>query len=460
MKKEPTAPTKQPTRTSRRQFVLQSSKLVSGVALAGVALPWVHAAEDNTIRLALIGSGNRGSGAVRDAMEANNSPVKLFAMADLFQNRLFTSHQNLVTQFGDRVDVPTERQFIGFDAYRQAIDSLRPRSGDVAMLTTYPGFRVVHLEYAIKKGVNVFMEKSFAVDPAGLQRVLRAGEEADKKGIKIAAGLMCRHSVARQEFIKKLRAGELGNLQLVRAYRMEAYGAMGPRKADDKDSELIYQIRNRTRFFWVSGGIFGELSIHQIDECCWLNDGWPVTAQGWGGRAVTNTDCGQDLDNYFVEYTFANGAKALVCGRYIPKCETDFATYVHAAKCAGQFSGNIHAATVQIYRDQRIAPDNIAWKAAKEPCTPWQAEWNVLIDNIRNNRPQNEAKRAAFSNAAYLMGRAAVHMGRTVTWEEIMNSKFQFCPNIDTLTLDSPAPVHADAQGRYPVPVPGKWQEI
>jgi predicted dehydrogenase len=151
------------------------------------------------VQLALIGSGNRGSGAVANAMEAAGSTTKLTAMADLYEDRLFRSHTSLVTRYPDRVDVPSERQFVGFDAFKRAIDTLRPGSGDIAMLTGYAGFRPQHLEYAVARGVNVFMEKSFATDPVGVRRVIAAGELAEKKGVKIAAGLMCRHSRNRQE---------------------------------------------------------------------------------------------------------------------------------------------------------------------------------------------------------------------------------------------------------------------
>jgi len=425
-------------------------------ALAGVAIPPVHAAEDNTIRLALIGSGNRGSGAVANAMAAPGGPVKLVAMADLFKHRLAASHKHLRGRFGERIDVPPERRFIGFDAYRKAIDCLRP--GDVALLTTYPAWRVVHLDYAVAKGVNVFMEKSFAVDPPAVRRIIEAGEAAKKKNLKIAAGLMCRHSPNRQELIKRIRDGALGQLQLIRAYRMQHVGRMGRRRPDEK--ELLWQIRNSIRLFWVSGGLFSEMDIHQIDEICWLKDAWPVAAHGIGGRAANNTDPAQNLDSYAIEYTFADGTKATMVARYIPRCHSEFATYVHGTQCAAQFSGNIHAGTVRTYKDQRIARDNIDWKAPKERFNPWQAEWNVLLDAIRKDRPHNEARRAALSNLAAIMGRAAVHSGKIITWDQAMASKFQYCSDIDGLDYDSPPPARADAQGRYPAPVPGVWSEI
>jgi hypothetical protein len=225
-------------------------------------------------------------------------------------------------------------------------------------------------------------------------------------------------------------------------------------------SELLWQIRNAGKFFWASAGYFSEMMIHQVDECCWIKDAWPVAAQGVGGRVVGNCDHGQDLDTYSIEYTFADGAKAFVTGRYAPECYNDFSTYLHGTKCAAQFSGRIHAPTTHIYKDQQTAAGNIAWKPEKEKVSPYRAEWKALLEAIRNDRPHNETRRAALSNLASIMGRAAVHSGRIVTWDEAMASRFQFCPDVAALTADSPAPVRADAQGRYPVPVPGQWTEL
>jgi predicted dehydrogenase len=228
------------------------------------------------------------------------------------------------------------------------------------------------------------------------------------------------------------------------------------------ENELLWQLSpgHPYQFMWSSGGVFIELMIHQIDECFWIKDSWPVSAHGVGGRFAGSTDCSQNLDSYSIEYTFADGTKALVTGRYIPNCYTDFATFVQGTKCAAKFSGNIHAPTSWLYKDQRTEQSNIAWRAPKETVNPWQAEWDVLLSAIRNNKPHNEARRAALSNLGAIMGRAAVHTGKIVTWEEAMASNFQFCSNVDELTDKSPAPVQADAQGRYPAPIPGKTVEI
>jgi len=367
MKRQSRSSQTDPKQPSRREFLSLGGKVAAGSALAGMAIPHVHAAEDNTIRLALIGCGGRGSGAAVNAFEATGGPVKLVAMADIFENRMKTSHKILSQQHPDKVDVPPERRFFGFDAYRPAIDCLRP--GDVAMLTGYAGFRPYQLEYAVKKGINVFMEKSFASDPVGARKVIEAGEAAEKKNLKIAAGLMCRHSVNRQELIKRIRDGELGQIQLIRAYRMHGTIAMGPKPPAEK--ELFFQIRNFVYFYWVSGGLWAEMDIHQIDEICWLKDMWPVAAHGIGGRIANSTDHSQNLDSYSVEWTFPDGTKAYDVVRYISGCHNEFDTFVHGSKCAAQFSGDIHAGTVHTYKDQRCEPGNIAWEAPKEKYTPW-----------------------------------------------------------------------------------------
>ena len=83
-----------------------------------------------------------------------------------------------------------------------------------------------------------------------------------------------------------------------------------------------------------------------------------------------------------------------------------------------------------------------------------------MLSAIRNNKPYNETQRSAYSCLATIMGQAAVHTGRVITWKEAMASNFEFCPKPEALTADGPAPVHADAQGRYPAPVPGQWKQM
>lgn len=437
-------------RTSRRDVLKLGGAIAAGSVLAGTTVPWVHAAEDNTIRLALIGCGGRGRGAVGDAFSVGGGPVKLYAMADLTEERVNGAHDVLQKHFSDRIDVSSDRRFAGFDSYRHAIDCLRP--GDVAMLTAYAYCRPAQIEYAVQKGVNVFMEKTFAPDPSGCRRIMAAGEAAKKQNLKIAAGLQCRHSVARQALIEKIRAGELGDIPLVRATR-SCGGNFLTKPPADVD-HVAWQIGHRMHFLWCTSGVMLEMLIHQIDECCWIKDGWPVSATGKGTTANRPDNCSQNLNDYSIEYTFADGGKAVV------ESVSPFATFIHGSKRAAQFSGDVHRATVHIYKGTEIDNAQIDWAAEREPRGPWQAEWKNLLEAIREDRTHNEAERAAQASLAGIMGRAAAHMGRTITWQEMLDSKFSFSPIADHLQFGGPAPVKPDAEGNYPIPIPGKWVEV
>ena len=444
---------------NRREFLKQSSSLAAGAAVLGSLSPGaVFAGEDNTIRLALIGCGGRGSGAVGDALSVpGGGPIKLYAMADLWEDRMAKSHDALKKKFGNKIDVSPDRKFLGFDSHRKAIDILRP--GDIALCTTRSYIRPVHVEYAIRKGINVFMEKPFASDPGGLHRLLRAGEEAERKGVKVLVGLQCRHSPARQALIEKIRDGVMGEIPLIRANRLGGAKWLG--NQGDNTNKLISQLQfGRIHLLWVGSGHMVDNLIHQIDECCWIKDAWPIAAHGLGGRVPRSKDFGQNIDVYSMEFTFADGTKAFCGFRRMNKTRSEFATFIHGTKCAAQFSGRTHAATVHLFKDQRIEKANIAWTPTKDRYSPWQYEWNIFIDSIRNDRPHNEIKRAVYSDLTSLMGRAACHTGQTVTWDQMMKSNFQFCDYLDDLSFDSPAPVKADENGQFPVPIPGKWKEV
>jgi len=426
--------------------------------MLGLSVPAVHAGEDNTIRLALIGCGGRGNGAVANALNTKDQgPIKLYAMADLDPKRMDNSFTSLTRKFADQVDVTEDRKFTGFQAYKKAIDVLRP--GDVAMCTTRAYIRSLHVEYAVKKGIHVFMEKPFAPDPMGLHRMLRAGEEAEKKGVKIAAGLQCRHSPARAALIDKINGGEMGEIAYIRANRLTGRRGMG--SMGEKSNDLMEQLQfGKINLLWVGSGHMVDNLIHQIDECCWLMDAWPISCHGMGGREVGSDDHGQNIDTYSMEFTFPNGKKAFCGFRRAHKGHNEFATFVHGTKKAGQFSGQTHRATVHMFKDQRISEDNIVWSPTPDAYSPWDYEWINFIHSIRNDKPHNEAMRAVYADYTSLMGRAAAHLNRIVTWDEVTSSKFQFCDYLDDLDYDNPAPVKADENGYFPAPVAGEWKEL
>jgi predicted dehydrogenase len=441
--------------TSRRQFLKTTGQAAVATALVGAMVPRVHAAEDNTINVALVGCGGRGSGAAANALSVKNGPIKLKAMADVFDDRLKASYEGLKGQFGDKVDVPGDRKYIGFDGYKQAIDELKP--GDVAIFATPPAFRWLHFTYAIEKNVNVFMEKPVTVDGPTSRRMFDLGEKSRQKNMKVGVGLMCRHCEARHELFDRIKSGEIGDILAIRAYRMS--GPVATCFSDPKPaniSELHYQIRRFHSFLWASGGCYSDFLIHNIDECCWMKDAWPVEAKACGGRHFRGDQIDQNFDSYSVEYTFADGTKFFLEGRNIAGCHDEFASYAHGSRGSAIISTAAHSpARCRIFKSQVMDSANQVWAFPQPEPNPYQLEWDNLIASIRQDKPHNEVQRGVEASLVTSMGRMAAHTGQVVTWDDILNCKHEFAPNLEKLTLDGPAPLLANAEGKYPVPLPG-----
>src|SRR6185369_4316771 len=246
-----------------------------------------------------------------------------------FPAKLSDSHGRLRRRFADQMDVPQDRQFIGFDAFRKAMDCLKP--GDVAILATPPAFRWVQFRQAIDKGLNVFMEKPVTVDGPTTRRMIALAEEAGRKNLKVGVGLMVRHCRARQELLQRVRDGQIGDIVAMRGYRMGSGGGTSPVKPEGI-TELMHQIRGFHAYLWLSGGVFSDYYIHQIDELSWMKGSWPVEAMAIGGRQYRGTSLDQNFDVYGVEYTFADGTKFQFDGRNMPGVHNEFASYIHGSK--------------------------------------------------------------------------------------------------------------------------------
>ena len=440
---------------SRREFLKTTSRVAAASALAGVSIPFVHAAEDNALQVALVGCGGRGTGAADNAMSVSGPPVKLVAMADVFEGKLKGSLNGLKAKHEKNMDVPEERQFVGFDGYKKAIDSLKP--GGVAIFATPPAFRWVHFKYAVEKGVNVFMEKPVTIDGPSTRKMLALNEEAMKKGMKVGVGLMCRHGRERQELFSKIKAGELGDIILERAYRMAGpIASFRVKRKPPEEKEVAHQIKNFHSFLWASGGAFSDFNIHNIDEACWMKDAWPISAQANGGRQYREDYVDQNFDHYSVEYTYEDGSKFFFEGRNINGCEDRFATYVHGSKGSAIVSSAGHSpAKSKIFKGQNFKSEDVVWQAAQPESNPYQNEWDDLISAIRTNQPYNEVERGAKASLVTAMGRMAAHTGQVITFDQALNWEHELAPNVETMTMDGPAPVMSDKNGLYPVPQPG-----
>jgi myo-inositol 2-dehydrogenase / D-chiro-inositol 1-dehydrogenase len=433
----PTSPSSK-TKPSRREFLKTSSALFAAATMAGGSARSVHAAGSDTIKIALVGCGGRGGGAAVDAMTACAN-VKLVAMADAFKGPLEGSLQALKARFGDRVDVPADRQFVGLDAYQKAIDC----GVDMVLLCSPPGFRPAHFEAAVKAGKQIFMEKPVAVDAPGVRRVLAANAEAKKKGLMVAVGHHLRHETKHKEIIRRMQDGAIGDILFMRVYFNSGGVWVRPRRPGQ--SELEYQVQNWYYFNWLSGDHIVEQHVHDLDVINWLKNGPPVQANGMGGRQVRiGKDYGEIFDHHAVEFDYADGSKLFSYCRHIPNCWESFSEHAHGTKGRAEIEG--HGTSVLRVNGQKP----MSWKRDRDGHL---IEHEDLFAALLAGKPYNEGDYGATSSMTAILGRMASYSGKIVTWDEAIKSELSLGPK--ELAFEAEAPVQPGKDGIYACAVPG-----
>ncbi|MDX1479474.1 MAG: Gfo/Idh/MocA family oxidoreductase [Saprospiraceae bacterium] len=427
---------------SRRNFCRTTALATGGLMtspLAISAMGRVH--ENNTLRLAVVGCGGRGAGAAVQALNADPQ-VELVAMADAFIDRLEGSLAAITEHFGGEktIHVPEERRFVGFDAYRKAIDL-----ADVVILATPPGFRPVHFSYAIDQGKHVFMEKPVATDAPGVRKVLAAAKRAKAQRLNVVVGLQRHYENKYLALHRQVKDGAIGQIRSGQVYWNDA--GVWVRKRQPGQSEMEYQMRNWYYFNWLCGDHILEQHIHNIDVANWFIGGYPVSAQGMGGREVRKgPDHGEIFDHHFVEFTYANGAVIA------SQCRHQSGTYARVDEVFQGTKGSLVTGKAEI-RDLdgsvTFSHPDTDWGTEN----PYQIEHDRLFAAIRNGDVISDAENGARSTLTAIMGRMATYSGKVITWDDAMNAQQQLVP--DVVTWDTTPPTVPDASGHYPIPVPG-----
>ena len=432
--------------TNRRQFLQRSSGLVVGASFLPEPSQLKARAESgnkDTLRIALVGCGGRGTGAAVQALntagedQANLGPVRLVAMADAFEDRLETSLAEISKRHPEAIDVPKERRFVGFDAYQKAIDA----DVDVVLLATPPGFRPHHFEYAVAKNRHVFMEKPVAVDAPGVRKVLATAALARERNLKVGVGLQRHHDPRYLETIQRIHAGAIGEIVLLRSYWCSA--GVWERQRKPNMSEMEYQMRNWYYFNWLCGDHIVEQHIHNLDVANWVMQGHPVKAQGQGGRQVRNgIDHGEIYDHHAVEYTYANGTKLLSQCRHQAGCWTSVSEHAH---------GTLGHADIGAGKIE--SRGGWKWRYRGESSDPYQVEHDHLFASIRADETHVEAENGALATMTAIFGRMATYSGQELAWEDALASEIDLAPN--RYAFDADPQTLPDKDGRYPIPIPG-----
>ncbi|HTN05371.1 Gfo/Idh/MocA family protein [Agriterribacter sp.] len=424
--------------TTRRAFVKNSSLLAGGL----LAAPLLSKANyfsgaDDTIKIALIGCGGRGTGAASQALSTKQN-VKLVAMADAFQDRLDNAYKSISEEIdAKRIDVPKDRQFVGFDAYEKAI-----ALADVVILATPPGFRPIHFEEAVKQGKHIFMEKPVATDPAGVQKVLAAAAIAKQKKLNVVVGLQRHYQNSYRELFKRKDA--IGDITAAQAWWNGDGVWVHPRK--EGQTEMEYQMRNWYYFNWLCGDHITEQHIHNIDVINWFKGGYPVKAQGMGGREVRKgKDYGEIFDHHYVEFHYADGSILNSQCRHQPKTMSKVDELLIGTKgkiFAGAANIVDHKGKV-LYQFDRKTENN-----------PYQSEHDELFEAIAKGQFKFwDAENGAKSTMTSILGRMATYSGQVIDWDKAINSGIDIHPKVYDWAATPPIVPNAD--GFYPVAVPG-----
>lgn len=432
---------------TRRAFLKLSGSAVAASTLADVVLPRVHAAESNRLKLGLIGCGGRGTGAVGNALTPDcNRDAVLWAVADLLPEKIEPSLDALTAMFQDRVQVPRERRFTGFQGYRGVIEHC-----DVVLVCIPPRFTSQIALEAVKAKRHVFFEITGAIDVLGVRRMLEAHALSTRNGTSLVHGHCYRFHPARREAVRRIQDGQIGQITAIQCDYMRGWY----RRLDPKPqwSELEYQIRNWNWFAWLCGGDVGNTLSHNLDSALWaLGDAiLPEAAYGVGGRSThLERRRGTSLDHEAVVYEFPGGLMLYGFIRNADQCFNSNRDIYHGTQ------GRCHyrAFAAPYITDLK---GNVVWRAPEELArkSAYEQEQIELLDSVRTGRPRHEGKILADSAMACVLGQLAIYTGQRLTWKEAVDSQFAFLPDGE-ITWDTEPPVKPGPDGLYPVPVPGQ----
>ena len=202
------------------------------------------AIEGRELKVGLVGCGGRGSGAIINLLDAADG-IKVVALGDVFADRLNEVRERLKNE--RQQEVPEDKCFVGFDAYKQVIDS----GIDMVILTTPPVFRPEMFKYATEKGVHSFLEKPIAVDPKGYRSVMATAKQAQAKGLSVVVGTQRHHERRYVEANKQIQAGLIGDITGGNVYWNQ--GMLWYRQREAGWTDMEWNIRDWVNWKWLSG---------------------------------------------------------------------------------------------------------------------------------------------------------------------------------------------------------------
>ena len=391
------------------------------------------AIDGRELKVGVIGCGGRGSGAVEDLLNAADG-IKVTALGDVFADRLNGLKESLKNNRGQ--EVPEDHCFIGFEAYKQVIDS----GVDMVIVATPPVFRPSHFQYATEKGVHSFLEKPIAVDAKGYRQIMATAKQAEAKGLSVVTGTQRHHQRPYVESFKRIQEGMIGEITGGNVYWNQ--GMLWYRERQQGWSDMEWMIRDWVNWKWLSGDHIVEQHVHNIDVFNWMIGKHPIKATGFGSRQRRVT--GDQYDNFGIDFEYENGVHLHSMSRQIDGCSNNVSEYVRGTK--GYWSSSDFA--IRDLQGNVLWPfDAEAEKAQYKQTNPYVLEHVDWVNHIRKGEAYVEAGECGISSLCGVMGREAAYTGKTITWDEISASDLDYLPEkLELGKMD---------MSKYIVPVPG-----
>ncbi len=405
-----------PSHTPSRRDFLKSTSAAATAAAVALHFPGVlrGAPDSRKLKLGLIGCGGRGTGAASQALTADSN-MELTAIGDAFPDRLEKGLLALQAAQPGRINLDPKNKFAGLDAYQKVIHS----GVDVVALAAPGGFRSIHLAEAVKAGKHVFCEKPMAIDGPGIRSVIESAKLAKQKGLALRAGFCFRWDNALQEAIKRVHAGDLG--EIVTIYSTRLGGPLTSKYPGTREpgmTDLQWQLRNWGAFLWLSGGYMMEVSVHSVDKIAWaMRDEPPVRCVANGGRQIEHF--GNIYDHYDVTWEYADGRRTILKTKYQEPAYKEHADYIYGTegRCI------IGRKTVPEITGKK------PWRYTGQRGDMYQNEHDSLFASIRSGNPTNSDGDWMWKSCLMaIMGRESAQTGQEITWEMALNSKRSLMP--------------------------------
>jgi len=423
---------------SRRDFLKAAAP---AMVLGSLSLPHVHAAGSDVIRVGIIGCGGRGEAAAMNAMNAGKD-VRIVAMGDILLDRVQEKRTRLRLKYPGQVDVPDDRCFAGFGAFKHVIEA-----ADVVIIANAAKFHSLYAKTAIEAGRHVFVEKPHAIDPVGIRTLRAACELAKDKGLSIVSGLQSRYHPGYIEVMERVHDGAIGEIVAIQETWLRAPYVLYPRRPGMP--EIVYQASNQYHFHWLSGDDVPQTLIHNLDRSSWaLHNAAPIRCYGMGGRStLKGAIYGDVFDHHAVVYDFPQGVRVYAFCRTIDNCYNENSSLILGTK------GRCDLLQLRI-----TGETNWESQAAKSKADAYDLEHVALFNGIRKGVPVNNSDYMVRSTQIGLIGQFSCYTGKEVTWEQFDKSEFYYPPLPENVTAETEPPVVPGPDGNYPVLIPGVTQ--